>query len=450
MTRVIIWIVWLIGLLLLCVAQSRRVLLTPQLGFVASFIPQAVFLLFFVDKWDVKLSNETMLVLIGCVTLFYVVSVLCSWLYSKAHSASKQQLLRKAGILDEPIQLSRSVLIILSVLNVIVTIVWIYYIYSLAPGGSLVEKVASLAKISKFGSLEEKIRFPFILNQTKAFFDACGYMMLYFLIHGIVLGYKGNRGLLLLNLACWFIGLFTSGNRGPFVIALFVSVVLAYVIFEKSRGWAFHIRFKTLLFLLAVGILVMCALYWTLEWFGRKSNDSMVDYLGVYLAAPLKNLDTFIREGKFGSDLIHAETFRNIVNSAGRILGKPEWQMNADLPYRSVHGYGLGNVYTCFYCYLHDFGYPGVIIEVALMAAVSQIIFLKTVYGRKQPKISIVTVLYAYIYQTLLLSFFYDRFYQALFSLNILKYLLSWWLLRLIFTKVKMKGIKIVAHRNRG
>ena len=173
----------------------------------------------------------------------------------------------------------------------------------------------------------------------------------------------------------------------------------------------------------------------------------MVDYLGVYLAAPLKNFDTFVREGKFGNKLVYSETFRGLINSFGRFLGRTDWQRNLELPFRRVNGYSLGNVYTAFYCYLHDFGYPGLVGLVIMMAAISQIVFLKVVYGRKQKKISIMLITYSYMYQGILLSFFSDRFYMHVFTLNMIKYLLSWWLLRLILTKLKLKRTRFNASQ---
>lgn len=442
MVRLIIWIIWLVCLLCLCVALSRRVLLTPQFGFIACFIPQAVFLLFFIEKWDVDLSDETLLALIGSVTIFFVVSMFCVWFYMRVHDIN-QMCRRRVTVVAEPIHLSNTVLAMLFVLNVIEIILWLYYVSKLTPGGTFIEKFAYIASVSKFGDFEDKVRFPFFLGQLKIFFDASGYMMVYLFVHSIILKYKGNRILLLLNIACWFTNMFFSGNRGPFVIIFFMAIVQGYFIYGKSKGWSFHIRFKALFCILGLGVLILCALYWTLSWFGRNFNQSMVDYLGMYLAAPLKNFDTFVREGKFGNELVHSETFRILINSFGHIFGKAEWQLNYEIPFRSINGYNLGNVYTVFYCYLHDFDYAGLYGLTALMAVISQITYLKVIYGNKQKKISILLLVYSYMYQGLLLSFFSDRFYTSLFSTSTLKYLMSWWLLRWIFTRVKPGRNKI-------
>ena len=65
MFKLIIWILWLIVLLMLCFMQSRRVLLTPQLGLVGCFLPQALLSIYYVDRWDMNFAPKTMIVLMG-------------------------------------------------------------------------------------------------------------------------------------------------------------------------------------------------------------------------------------------------------------------------------------------------------------------------------------------------------------------------------------------------
>ena len=224
-------------LLCLCVAQSRRVLLTPQLGFIASFIPQALFLLFFIDKWSVELGDETLLALIGGVTTFFAVSIACVWAYMRTHDVNVLSR-RRAAIMDEPIYLSNTILAVLFVLNVIEIALWLYYVSRLVPGGTFVEKFAYIASVSKFGDLEDKIRFPFLLNQLKVFFDASGYMMVYLLIHSIILKNKKNRIFLILNIICWFISMLFSGNRGPFIMMFLENREAGHFIFDSRRSFA--------------------------------------------------------------------------------------------------------------------------------------------------------------------------------------------------------------------
>lgn len=162
----------------------------------------------------------------------------------------------------------------------------------------------------------------------------------------------------------------------------------------------------------------------------------------------MKNLDTFIREGNFGCNLTQSETFATIITSLGKIFGRTEWQHRAELPWQYFKGYNLGNVYTCFYCYLHDGGYIGNIALVAMMAIISQCAYTQAIYGKNNNGINIATIVYSYMFQMIMLSFFSDRFYSYTFTVNMVESLISFWLLRLLLTRVRFrKGIIVFQNQ---
>lgn len=443
MDRVIIWIVWLLFMLTLCFVQSRRVILTPQFGFIVGFIPQAVFLFFFIEKWKINLSNQTMYVLIGSVTLFYVIAVSYEYCYLMFHNKTRAYIETRGATIDQPIYLNKGVMVGLIIFRVIVLLVWLYYLGKYVQGGTLLNKFTRLTSIYKFGDIEDRVQFPFILNRMKTFANASGYVMCYLLAHSIIYKYNANRKLIYLNLACWVVEMLTSGNRGPFIAAIIAAAVQAYIIWGKSKGWRNRIPMKTVFYVLALAIIIILALYFTLSWFGRATEINMIDYLGIYLSAPLKNLDTFIRQGKFGCDFAQSETFAGIATSLGKIFGKKDWMHRPKMPFQYFEGYNLGNVYTCFYLYLHDGSYLLCAVLVGLMSILSQSVYSKAIYGKNSGGINIATILYSYMFQTILLSFFSDRFYLYLFSVNMIETLISFWLLRLLLTRVRFRKSRL-------
>lgn len=281
MDRVVLWIIWLLFMFVLCMVQSKRVILTPQFGFIVGFIPQAVFLLFFVEKWKINLSDQTMYVLIGSVTLFFVIAVCYEYCYLVFHNKSRAYIMTKDAIIDRPIYVNRGVMIGLIIIRVIVLLVWLYYLGKYVQGGTLFDKFSKLTSIYKFGTIEDRIQFPFILNRMRAFTNASGFVMCYLLAHSIILKYKANRKLIYINLACWLFEMLTSGNRGPFIAAFIAAAVQGYIIWGKSKGWGTRINFKTVIYVLILGIFTVLTLYFTLNWFGRSTKLSILDYLAI-------------------------------------------------------------------------------------------------------------------------------------------------------------------------
>ena len=90
-------------------------------------------------------------------------------------------------------------------------------------------------------------------------------------------------------------------------------------------------------------------------------------YLAFYCGAEIKNLDIFLNSTKTKPAIWGEQTFVNLVKAIGRFFISGFDQYYLINPYQSVNGYYLGNVYTTFKAYIHDFGYIGMIILIIIM-----------------------------------------------------------------------------------
>ena len=120
---------------------SGRSLLTPQLVYVGCFLPQAIFALYFVEKWEIKLCAETMLVLIGGTTLFVVAS-----LFFGRVLWGKDKSVQTVGNLEQNLQLPSPViyverwkLILLLIFQIISIFIYIVFGLSRVPGSTILE-----------------------------------------------------------------------------------------------------------------------------------------------------------------------------------------------------------------------------------------------------------------------------------------------------------------------
>ena len=102
------------------------------------------------------------------------------------------------------------------------------------------------------------------------------------------------------------------------------------------------------------------------------------------------------------------------------------------LPFQKIGNFSLGNVYTTFYPYIYDFGYVGIPILVTIMAVVSQLFFELA----KREKISqvpgIMTLIYGYIFPTIVQVFFSNKFYEDLLDIKFIKICILWILYNII------------------
>lgn len=437
MIKLLTWIIWLCLLLVICIAMSKRVLLTPQLSILAGFLPQAVFAVYYVDIWDIDFSSKTMITIFGGITLYVVVSVLVGQIMLLRYRSRNNRIVEKQYIAEEIIRISRWKLIVflLFLLTTLVSILLFYSAY--LPGATIINKMANYAYLMKFAVSEDQIHFPIVLSGMRNICAASSFLTGYILIHSIVNKYGQHRALLLLCLLIGVLTMISSGGRMELVGFIISLVVQLYFILGKKYNWKAKLRIKAILKIILLGVVILLTFQWSLVLVGRASDRNFVDYLSNYIASPIMNLDLYIRENRFGCEFLKWDTLRPLINQLGRLLGKEKWIHTVVFQYRTANGFNLGNVHTMFFSFLHDGGITAVMIFVAIQAAVSQVIFQKAVKKPSNRGISIYIILYSYIFYLTFLGFFSERFFASVFSLNILAVLLSWSILSTFFTRMR-------------
>ena len=103
------------------------------------------------------------------------------------------------------------------------------------------------------------------------------------------------------------------------------------------------------------------------------------------------------------------------------------------MPFQSVNGYPLGNVYTTFFSWIYDFGYGGILPFTIIMALVTQLFYRRVRFHVGSPYGVMYVLIYSYMAYALFFSFFGNKFYGEIATSNFIKYLLFWavWMLYL-------------------
>ncbi len=443
MFKLLIWIVWLTVLLALCVIQSPRRLLTPQFVFIGCFIPQAIFATLFVDEWDLDFCNGTMICLFGGTALFFVLSVILEGLFSKIHISSARTAKRTAPRkIDDRIKIERWKLILYLVLQVGILFFVIKYFIENIPGNNILAKIANYDNLSKRGTDKEKllVELPDLIDLPRIFCGYSCYYMGYLLVHSIVMKYQQHRVLLLLNVVTSLLFIGVLGGRIGIMAFIVTTVAEAYILWGKKNSWKKRLRFKSILKIIILGLVVVFTFQLSLILFGRKSDDSFVEHLGVYLSAPLKNSDIFISKGKFGVSNMHYITMCTLLVFLGKRFNIKAFQYRPNLPYNVVHGHQLGNAYAIFYFFMRDGGYVALVGFVTLMVLISQVVYQRVICNRSPHPNDISIIAYSYMVYTLSLSFFGCLFYSSFLDISFLEIMFACWVLKVFFTKVHFRG----------
>lgn len=433
--------IWLIFLLFLCLLTSKKVLITPQLGFIGGFFASVTYGLFWVDEWSLELSNETFWVLFGGITLFFLTSlavqILLDTLPKKRFSGTVIHSVN--AITDVKINIPKWKLQLFLLIQIATLVSIIIFLMSLT-SGSLSTAIFYFRNINLFS--DDTVKLPFILSQLRRVSSTGAFFWAYILIHSIIYRYNSHRLLLILCVVVGAINDVILGGRGGIIRLVISIIVYAYFIYGHKTKFKSIIKPKYVMLVISIIVLIICLFQASATLLGRETSIySFGEYLAIYLSAEIKNLDLFIRSGfKQNTTFYNCQTFIYVINFLSGKFGLPDWTHKLDLPYRNVNGHNLGNVYTTFYDFLYDGGYFAVVYLTIIMAVITQIFHYKSVNSNDNGKINVTLIIYSTMIFAMVLSFFSDSFYEYFFTPGFVVNVIIWYLLKFYIEKVNVKN----------
>lgn len=414
-------------LLVLSYILNRYELLAPSSLFTASIFFGVVWAYAYRNEWSLNLHANTFWVILGGVSTFIVVSLITNELvYNRVRNDGNS-----SSRSFEQIEDSKLLIIILVEL---VTIVYtIYEVKMISPTGSLSESISlyRAQSLSDSGNFDTSL--PKILSLLRTFTNATGYFFCFVTVKQWFM----KRKVGVLYLVIIFLSGISSvllGARSGLLTLVICMGVYVYAWLKRKNKWSTKGNLKLLFTAVLIFVVVVMSFQGLAELMGRDtSNYSFGYYLAIYFGAEIKNLDIFL-QGSFpiSDNVWGGQTFIFLHRILAPFLGTTLQSYSLDLPFLSVNGSSLGNVYTTFYPFVYDFGYIGVPILTGVMAAISQISF-KTFRFFDGKNVSIAVLIYSRIVAALMLSFFSNKFYENIFNFDFIKTIIIWvildWLL---------------------
>ena len=353
MMQLLILIICYLTMLIISITFSyKKALLSPQIGYCGGFLLQTIYALFWQEKYDICLSEDTFYVLsLGAVTFTFVswgVQLLCGKLSIKNKSVNKNKRL------GEPITIEKWKLIGFTLFQIIVLLLVFTHIFS-GTSGSVSSAINSFYRTHMLiGSSENSI--PTYISLMRCICIASGYFWAYVLCHNVIYGHEVSKKLLLVNVLLAVLLNIITGSRSGIIemsIAVLVYVFLIYY-FKNARFLPITSKLiGKILVLLVVGLFIF---HNAATLLGRTIQVDFSENLAVYLSAEIKNLDIFIRSENVGSGygIDTNNTLVNIINSFSGSLGMPDVAHKAYSKFNFVNGYNLGNVATTYLPFVFD------------------------------------------------------------------------------------------------
>lgn len=420
---VLLYIAWII----------YKDIFSPAFVFGTSFVFSTVWAVIYKERWELDLGLNTFVVISGGVFLFLVSSYF-------THILLKSKKKMRINISPPRIYIERwklYVFIAFEMFSIFITFIKMKNVMKGYGGSNLSEMIFLYRSLSMNGRLAERLPGYIVLCRTLV--TSGGYWFTYIVASELIIAKK----IPCLESVVVLLAMISSvslGGRNGLVNILLAFVVCLYFVAVRNNKFKLNIKFKYIL----VGIVFVFVFMIVFQNFGsalgRTTNTSttIMDYLAKYCGAEIKNLDIFLNNTS--KDLLshNNQTFIYMVHWIGGKLGE-NTDYVLDLPYNKINGFNLGNVYTTFYPFIYDYGYLGVVVLTPVMGVLSQISyeFAKRYYSKSTSVFSI--VLYAYIFNSLLFSFFSNKFFEQQFTAGFFRSVIFWVLFYIFFCRMKVK-----------
>ena len=418
---------------------NNKDIFAPSFVFCSSFLFSALWATVYSKKWSLNLSYKTFLVITFGVFIFIVISYFVHIiLYKRSRiNVSKIPIRQNIETWKYICFILFEVIVICMVIKSLTSITKVY--------GA--KDLSNAIYLYRYHSLNGTLikNLPGYLIWLRSCVSASGYWFAYIFSSKLIY----EKKIPLLDSIVIILAMINSsllGGRNGVVNMIISIFVCSYFIYLRSNGFKFKIKFLNIVKIILVFLLILILFQFTGELLGRNSiinsGVSLIDYLAKYCGAPIKNLDIFINSKDLGNISDNNQTFIYLVHLFGHFFGiNTDYVL--DLPFNKINGFNLGNVYTTFYPFLYDYGYIGVVFLTGFMAAICQIIYE---FARRFNKNSLnvfLNVLYAYFFNSLVFSFFSNKFYEQNFSRGFFRILIFWLLFDLFFLRFSFKGRKI-------
>lgn len=435
---------------------NDRELMSPSVLFSGSFAFSGLWALAYAQKWSLEPSSLTVTVLIFGGVEFVLVAVFIHMFFRfvRSKKMANNNRLEQSTNYDaysenkrdsiQPFTVAPWKLVVIITVLVVGILYTIYSIKKIGVGMSLGDAIYYVRVQTIFVINGNTL--PRTVTIMRNFSLSCGFFFGYLLARERLYFHKTSIS----NVVIVLLAVVTTllmGDRTEMVVILIAIFCFYYCLSRGQKGWSRQKNGRFIASTLAVGVVVLLAFPGIAELLGRESDagSNSFDYLSVYIGAEIKNLDIFLRNAVIPvpSTMWGSQTFVNILPWFAKIFNFTLSGEGLTLPYQTVNGVYLGNVYTTYYAYLYDFGLLGVFTLIPVMAGISQSFFERIISIKDPKRVPYSFLIYSNIVSSLVLSFFSNKFFEQIFSRTFILIILFW-----VFLNVFIFGFKFQRSDN--
>ena len=196
------------------------------------------------------------------------------------------------------------------------------------------------------------------INYSFRLFMAVGYAYVFAFVNELLVS-EEKRWVYLAPPVIYCIASLGQSSRGQIIVMVFAGVIMFWILRNCVRVNTTRLNFGAVMLILSVVVFGLAIFVFGADAVGRVTVKTPFDSLMTYLGGSIIGLDQYIAKPELAtspSNLIGSETLQGIWLFLGKTFGVSEWTYTFQLEYRFLNNVNIGNLYTAFRYYLHDFG----------------------------------------------------------------------------------------------
>ena len=437
-------------LLVICYFIFKKELATPSIILCFVYLVSSICACLNVDEWGIKLSNKTFLVFVlGAIEFILINFIVFKFFKVKNKANSKYHF--------NEIKINRILLILLIIYDIIVLFLLYKNVLNIANRyGEYSSFSQALTIFKNHTSYNKDASLPGYLTILMKPIVAGAYVSIYIFLNNIFASKNKikvsikNNFIYLIFPILYIIQRFMESNRGS-ILNLFVSLVVLLIIMWSIRNqWKKIVSIKSILKLIVCAIVGLLLFYYSASLVGRINNKNLYRYVTYYVGGSIECFNRWFDFPDRIESFRGEYTFARTVNDLNQLHITDKKVINKNYSkFVYYKGKMVGNIYTAYRSWIHDFGIIGMIVLQAIYSFVISVLYYLVRYGKSNKWYPYKIIIYGYLSYTIFMhpidSYFYlETFTKSTLFLFIMIIVMLWFAnnYRLLCEKIKSRKEK--------
>lgn len=437
--------------LIICYFLFNKEITVPSIIFCCTYFLSTLCTCLNVNEWGVKLQFNTFLVFFLGTLEFIIINYL---IYNYFKNRFKNKKNKKNEQIKE-IKINKKILILIIVYEIVVLLLLYKNVLSIASEygkyNSFSEALTIYKDVTSYKSITRLPRYLTLLMKPIV---SSAYVAVFIFFNNLFTSKKDMKLKIKENIIyCIFPTLYIvqriiESNRGS-ILNLGVSlIVMAIIFWSMSHNWKKAFPLKRIWQLLLLGIIGLIVFYYSASLVGRINNKNMYRYITFYAGGSIECFNIWLNRPdkieSFRGEYTFGRTINDLYDLKLTNIHTNNKNYSSFIYYKNKM---VGNIYTSYRPWIHDFGIIGLVILQGLLSAIFSYMYYIVRYNRDCKYHKFILLIYGYLIYTIFMHPIDSYFYLETFTKSsLLMFIL---MVLMLYISLKSNKIKTLNHKER-